>query len=87
MNNRLPIVLTALLLAACGNKADLLMPSQVPPEDAGRFLIKSSVPTRAQRDADTDAVQDDADSADAAQDRPAPAVPVILDVPPATGTP
>ena len=75
MTNRLPIAvcLSALLLAACGNKADLLMPAQVPPEDAGRYLIKSSVPTQEERDAAEDAAhdgaatddQDDADDGDA----------------------
>ncbi|WP_052772787.1 lipoprotein [Luteimonas sp. FCS-9] len=97
MTNRLPIALAAaLLLAACGNKADLLMPSEVPPEDAGRFLIKSSVPTQAQREADEDAAWDEADAgadqdvddAQGAQDdATAPAVPVIRDVPASSGTP
>jgi len=36
----LPLSL-CLLLCACGNKGDLLQPSQVPPEDAGRYLIPS----------------------------------------------
>jgi len=30
----------ALLLSACGNRDDLMLPAQSPPEDAGRYLIK-----------------------------------------------
>lgn len=91
MHIRLPLILAAsLLLPACGNKADLLQPSQVPSEDRGRFLIKSSIPTQAQRDAADEAGrEDDADDADVddatdagADDGAAlPPVPVILDVP------
>ena len=47
------IVLTGfalVLLSACGNKADLLQPSQVPPEDRGRYIFKGSIPTREQLD-------------------------------------
>lgn len=69
MHIRLPLILaTALLLAACGNKADLLHPSQVPPEDRGRFLIKSSIPTQAERDAAEDADWDDDAGDDADSD-------------------
>ncbi|NYZ61727.1 hypothetical protein [Luteimonas deserti] len=92
---RLPLILAAaLLLSACGNKADLLQPSQVPPEDRGRFLIKSSIPTREQREAAEDAAWDDADEDEAETtddgDADTPAVtpvPMIRDVPAATGTP
>ena len=98
----LPLLATALLLSACGNKADLLQPRQVPPEDRGRYIFKSSIPTQEQLDAEADAAWDaeaDAESdtgtdsdADAetdadADDTAPPAVPLILDVPPATGTP
>jgi len=105
MHIRLPLTLAvaALLLSACGNKADLLQPSQVPPEDRGRFIFKGSIPTQEQLDAqdeadwddETDAVDDvpptDTDSDDAST-RPAttpatPPVPLIRDVPAATGTP
>jgi len=34
------LLLLCILLAACGNKNDLLLSSQSPPEDAGRYLIK-----------------------------------------------
>ncbi len=59
MTNRLPIAacVAALLLTACGNKADLLMPNEVPPEDARRFIIKSSVPTQEERDAAAEAAE------------------------------
>jgi len=30
----------SLLLCACGNRGDLILSSQSPPEDAGRYLIK-----------------------------------------------
>jgi len=36
----LPALLLCGILCACGNKGDLLQPSQVPPEDAGRYLIR-----------------------------------------------
>ncbi|MCD9027219.1 hypothetical protein LDO26_03190 [Luteimonas sp. BDR2-5] len=102
MTIRLPIAicLSALLLSACGNKADLLMPAQVPPEDAGRYLIKSSVPTQQERDAVDDVEWDDAEDGDVdatdADDwgddidegaTDPPPVPVILDVPAGTPTP
>jgi len=35
----LPLLFAPVLLCACGNKGELLQPSQVPPEDAGRYLI------------------------------------------------
>lgn len=67
MHIRLPLILAAaLLLPACGNKADLLQPSQVPSEDRGRFLIKSSIPTQAERDAAAEAEQED-DAVDEAE--------------------
>jgi len=34
------LLLACVLLPACGNKGELLQPSDVPPEDAGRYLIK-----------------------------------------------
>jgi len=39
---RLSIVLSSslLLLGACGNRDDLMLPSESPPEDARRYLIK-----------------------------------------------
>jgi len=41
MNARLVLLAAfALLLSACGNRSDLLLPSDSPPEDAGRYLIK-----------------------------------------------
>jgi len=44
MNTRHVLLLPALLLCgilcACGNKGELLQPSEVPPEDAGRYLIR-----------------------------------------------
>ncbi|MDR6990616.1 hypothetical protein [Luteimonas sp. 3794] len=92
----LPILAATLLLSACGNKADLLSPRQVPPEDRGRYIFKSSIPTQEQLDAAEDAAwEDDADdetsddgmSDDATDTPPAQPVPLILDVPPATGTP
>lgn len=92
----LPILAATLLLSACGNKADLLSPRQVPPEDRGRYIFKSSIPTQEQIDAEEEAAwEDDAeeDSSDAGTTDdatgtpPARPVPLILDVPPATGTP
>lgn len=93
----LPILAATLLLSACGNKADLLSPRQVPPEDRGRYIFKSSIPTQEQIDAEEEAAwEDDAeeDSSDAGTTTddatgtpPAQPVPLILDVPPATGTP
>ena len=80
----------ALLLSACGNKADLLQPSQVPPEDRGRYIFKGSIPTREQLDAREDAGWDDedADTTDeTVEPAAAPPVPLIRDVPAATGTP
>jgi len=32
--------ISMLLLSACGNRSDLMQPSQSPPEDAKRYLIK-----------------------------------------------
>lgn len=90
----LPLLAIAVLLSACGNKADLLSPRQVPPEDRGRYIFKSSIPTQEQLDAEADAAWDDEADADTdsdadadADDTAPPAVPLILDVPPATGTP
>lgn len=97
----LPILAATLLLSACGNKADLLQPRQVPPEDRGRYIFKSSIPTQEQLDAEEEAAwEDDADEAatdddttddatdDATGTPPAQPVPLIRDVPPATtGTP
>ena len=93
----LPILAATLLLSACGNKADLLQPRQVPPEDRGRYIFKSSIPTQEQLDAEEDAAwEDDADAeatddgtTDSATDDATgtPPVPMIRDVPPATGTP
>ncbi|WP_394003491.1 hypothetical protein ACF3M1_02155 [Luteimonas sp. WGS1318] len=92
MHIRLPLILAAALsLSACGNKADLLQPSQVPPEDRGRYIFKGSIPTREQLDAQDEADWDDADEDDGADDAPEPVpatpVPLIRDVPAATGTP
>ena len=97
MHTRLmPILAATLLLSACGNKADLLQPRQVPPEDRGRYIFKSSIPTQEQLDAEEEAAwEDDADEAatddatdDATGTPPAQPVPLIRDVPPATtGTP
>jgi len=41
MNTRI-VLLSAfsLLLSACGNRGDLMLPAQSPSEDAGRYLIK-----------------------------------------------
>jgi len=36
----LSLLLAPALLSACGNKGELLQPSEVPPEDAGRYLIR-----------------------------------------------
>jgi|GEM_PF-1041157 len=93
----LPILAATLLLSACGNKADLLQPRQVPPEDRGRYIFKSSIPTQEQLDAEEEAAwEDDADEEttddgttdDASDTPPAQPVPLIRDVPPATtGTP
>ncbi|RPD83817.1 hypothetical protein [Luteimonas sp. 100069] len=107
----LPLLAATMLLSACGNKADLLQPREVPPEDRGRYIFKSSIPTREQLEAEDAAAWDEDDAATTDQveevevevDRGAeveeveevdveevttpPAVPVILDVPPATGTP
>lgn len=90
----LPLLAATVLLSACGNKADLLQPRQVPPEDRGRYIFKSSIPTREQLDAeDAAGWDDDADAGESATDQvdeadtAPPALPVILDVPPATGTP
>lgn len=93
----LPILAATLLLSACGNKADLLQPGQVPPEDRGRYIFKSSIPTQEQLDAEEEAAwEDDADEDttddgtidDASGTPPAQPVPLIRDVPPATtGTP
>jgi hypothetical protein len=94
MHTRLmPILAATLLLSACGNKADLLQPRQVPPEDRGRYIFKSSIPTQEQLDAEEEAAwEDDADedttTDDATGTPPAQPVPLIRDVPPATtGTP
>ncbi len=97
MHIRLPLTLAtaALLLSACGNKADLLQPSQVPPEDRGRFIFKGSIPTQEQLDAEADAAWDDEaddteadDATEPGVDSPIPpAIPLIRDVPAATGTP
>ena len=98
MHTRLmPILAATLLLSACGNKADLLQPRQVPPEDRGRYIFKSSIPTQEQLDAEEEAAwEDDADedttddgtTDDATATPPAQPVPLIRDVPPATtGTP
>lgn len=90
----LPLLAATVLLSACGNKADLLQPRQVPPEDRGRYIFKSSIPTREQLDAEDAAGWDDEADADESAtddgdggDAASPALPVILDVPPATGTP
>lgn len=92
----LPLLALTLLLSACGNKADLLQPRQVPPEDRGRYIFKSSIPTQEQLDAEQDAAWDDAEDADDADDAldesdvdgtTAPPVPLIRDVPASTGTP
>lgn len=92
----LPLLALTLLLSACGNKADLLQPRQVPPEDRGRYIFKSSIPTQEQLDAEQDAAWDDAEAADEADDAldeddvdgtAAPPVPLIRDVPASTGTP
>ena len=71
----LPILAAALLLSACGNKADLLQPRQVPPEDRNRYLFTSSIPPRAQLDAEEeaawaaeDAAADAAEAAAAAEE-------------------
>lgn len=97
-----PLLAITVLLSACGNKADLLSPRQVPPEDRGRYIFKSSIPTQEQLDAEADAAWDDADDAasdetsddgmtdddtvDDAGDRDPRPVPLIRDVPPANGT-
>ncbi|MCD9006104.1 integrator complex subunit 13 [Luteimonas sp. XNQY3] len=93
----LPILAATLLLSACGNKADLLQPRQVPPEDRGRYIFKSSIPTQEQLDAEEDAAWEDDAEEDSIDDGttdeatgtpPAQPVPLIRDVPPATtGTP
>jgi len=92
----IPILAATLLVSACGNKADLLSPREVPPEDRGRYLFKSSIPTQEQLDAEQDAAWDDAGDDDGVDsdgmrddtnDGTTPPVPVILDVPAATGTP
>jgi len=93
----MPILAATLLLSACGNKADLLQPRQVPPEDRGRYIFKSSIPTQEQLDAEEEAAwEDDADedttddgTTDDGTGTPlAQPVPLIRDVPPATtGTP
>lgn len=90
MHTRLPLTLAAaLLLSACGNKADLLQPGQVPPEDRGRYIFKGSIPTQEQLDAQDEAGWDDEDedATDEAVEPTAPPVPLIRDVPAATGTP
>lgn len=92
MHTRLPLTLAAaLLLSACGNKADLLQPGQVPPEDRGRYIFKGSIPTQEQLDAQDEAGWDDededVDATDEAVEPTAPPVPLIRDVPAATGTP
>ncbi len=93
----IPILAATLLVSACGNKADLLSPREVPPEDRGRYIFKSSIPTQEQLDAEQDAAWDeageDAEDVDTdgmqndATDGTPPPVPVIQDVPAATGTP
>jgi len=109
----LPLLAATVLLSACGNKADLLQPREVPPEDRGRYIFKSSIPTREQLEAEEAAAWDEDDAEDATTDQveevelkveqgaeveevedidveevtTPPPVPVILDVPPATGTP
>lgn len=91
----LPILAATLLLSACGNKDDLLQPRQVPPEDRGRYIFKSSIPAQEQLDAEEDAAwDDDADEDEDSTDDDATGtptaqpVPLIRDVPPATtGTP
>ncbi|KPN17344.1 hypothetical protein AO715_04620 [Xanthomonas sp. Mitacek01] len=93
----IPILAATLLVSACGNKADLLSPREVPPEDRGRYIFKSSIPTQEQLDAEQDAAWDeagdDAEDVDTdgmqndATDGTPPSVPVIRDVPAATGTP
>lgn len=93
----IPILAATLLVSACGNKADLLSPREVPPEDRGRYIFKSSIPTQEQLDAEQDAAWDeageDAEDVDTdgmqndATDGTPPPVPVIRDVPAATGTP
>lgn len=81
------LLAAALLLSACGNKADLLQPSQVPPEDRGRYIFKGSIPTREQLDAQEDAGWDDEDADTTDETIEPAAVPLIRDVPAATGTP
>jgi len=39
--------ISLLLLSACGNRNELMLPSESPPEDAGRYLIKPKPPTDA----------------------------------------
>jgi len=41
MNMPIAVLLTAslLLLSACGNRDDLMLPAESPPEDARRYLI------------------------------------------------
>ena len=58
MNIRPVWLLAALIpvLSACGNKGPLMHPSRVPPEDAGRYLIKPKLPP--QQDADQKVDQD-----------------------------
>jgi len=40
MNIHIALLSATLLLTACGNRNDLMLPSESPPEDAGRYLIK-----------------------------------------------
>jgi len=41
MNMHMALLLVfSLLLCACGNRSDLMLPAESPPEDARRYLIK-----------------------------------------------
>jgi len=54
MNMRIVLLLTcSLLLAACGNRGDLMLPAQSPPEDAGRYLIKPTPAVEANAEAES----------------------------------
>lgn len=72
------------VLSACGNKGPLMHPSRVPPEDAGRYLIKPKPQPEATQPQATDAPAVDEPAVDApAVDEPAADVPAA-DVPAAT---
>jgi len=49
----------SLLLCACGNRGDLILSSQSPPEDAGRYLIKSTPTAGTIPEAEAESSDDD----------------------------